>query len=89
MRPIRIALIALLVAAAVPAGAAEQQTASADGAATCSCRACDQVACCRTPTGFAPLDEKCRTLCRQQTWTPAAGEACGAAQPKSCCPTAK
>ena len=85
MSIVRLALSALLLATAVTARAADVPGTTAAAGVACTCQACDQPVCCKAPTGFAPLDEKCRTRCRQETWTAKADQTCAGSQPQSCC----
>ena len=73
-----VVLLAPSVVAADEARGPVRQTAQ-----TCQCRICEEAACCKAPTGFVPLDEKCRSRCRDERWTVAGGEAC-AAKPGCC-----
>lgn len=65
-------------------GADTVQAASKPGDVSCSCHACTQQVCCQAPTGFAPLDDKCRTLCDTKHWVVSDNGSCGT-QP-GCCP---
>ncbi len=55
---------------AEPKAAAAQET-------KCSCKACTPDACCKAPTGFQPLDEKCSSKCETKTWTVTPPAPCG------------
>ena len=80
-----LALSAVLVTPACMAAGPDTQGRTANpGDVQCSCRACDQQVCCQTPTGFAALDDKCKTLCATRHWVVADNGSCGA-QP-GCCP---
>jgi len=56
----------------------------ATGDATCSCKSCNPDVCCKAPTGFQPLDDKCKNACERKTWAPAPGQQCGTQS--GCCP---
>jgi hypothetical protein len=43
----------------------------------CSCKACTPDACCKVPTGFQPLDDKCQSKCETKTWTVTPPAPCG------------
>jgi len=83
MPPSRAALAALLFATSL---VATRGLARAEEEATlqCSCHACDPDACCVTPSGFAPLDEKCAAKCSTKHWTVKAHQNC--APQAGCCP---
>ena len=75
------------------AGAAIAQAESTEGKQTgadtygdtqCSCRSCEHEVCCKAPTGFAPLDEKCRGECETRKWTVKGVASCDKVQ--GCCP---
>jgi hypothetical protein len=70
----------------LPRAAAEEAVKQADVGAgkSCSCKACEPDVCCKTPTGFAPLDEKCKDACRTKTWNVAKDADCGKGE--GCCP---
>jgi hypothetical protein len=77
-----IAVAAVLTVPALAAG--EGGGAVRETTQTCSCTVCGQPVCCKAPTGFGPLDEKCNPLCHAEKWTVAGGTAC---TPKpDCCP---
>jgi len=59
---IRAALLALLLAASLVSTRGLAR-ADEEGTLQCSCRACEPDACCVTPSGFAPLDQKCSAKC--------------------------
>jgi hypothetical protein len=80
-----LAACLLVARAGLAAEPSDQKGEVATSAASaCSCKACTPDACCKAPTGFAPLDEKCKGKCEQKTWTANAPDGCG--KPSGCCP---
>jgi hypothetical protein len=58
-----------------------------EGTLACSCRACDPDVCCKAPSGFAALDEKCAPKCTTKRWTVKEHQNC--APQSGCCPLEK
>jgi len=58
-----------------------------EGTLACRCRACDPDVCCKTPSGFAALDEKCAAKCTTKRWTVKEHQNC--APQAGCCPLDK
>jgi hypothetical protein len=80
------AMLSAAVLAMPALGAGEGGGVVRETTQTCSCTVCGQPVCCKAPTGFAPLDEKCKPLCHEEKWTVAGGTAC-APKPDCCPPT--
>jgi len=76
--------LALTMSLAGAARAAEPEPSTAGAQETkCSCKACEPDACCKAPTGFQPLDEKCKSKCETKTWTVTPPTPCGSQS--GCC----
>jgi hypothetical protein len=75
-------LVAISLARSSAVLAEEQPAAKAAADAACHCRVCDPSVCCKVPTGFAPLDQKCGSSCREEHW--AAGDG-GKCEPRADC----
>jgi len=74
MMRLAIAALVALSLAGSSAVLAEEQPAPTDAA--CHCKVCDPPVCCKAPTGFAPLDQKCGSSCREEHWAAADGGKC-------------
>jgi hypothetical protein len=76
-----VAAVLACLLASVPLGTGIAR--AEDGSLACSCRVCEPEACCTTPSGFAPLDQKCAGKCTTKRWTVKAHENCAPQQ--DCC----
>ncbi len=83
MMRVAVTLLAALLLAGSSAVLAEGPAApNAAADAACHCKVCDPSVCCKVPTGFAPLDQKCTSSCREEHW--AAGDG-GKCEPRADC----
>jgi hypothetical protein len=73
----RLVLCGLALTMSLTAPAAEPESNVAAQETKCSCKACEPDACCKAPTGFQPLDEKCKSKCETKTWTVTPPAPCG------------